>query len=44
MLPIPITIDGKGYYERVDFTIPEFYERLSAAKELPVTSHILSLT
>lgn len=44
MLPIPITIDGKGYFERVDFTIPEFYERLIAAKELPVTSHILAIT
>lgn len=44
MLPIPIAIDGKGYLERVDFTIEEFYERLAAAKELPVTSHILSVT
>ena len=44
MLPIPIAIDGKGYLERVDFTIPEFYERLTAARELPVTSHILSVT
>ncbi len=44
MLPIPIAIDGKGYLERVDFTIPEFYQRLAASKELPVTSHILSIT
>lgn len=44
MLPIPIAIDGKGYLERVDFTIEEFYERLGAAKELPSTSHILSVT
>ena len=44
MLPIPIAIDGKGYLERVDFTPREFYERLTAAKELPVTSHILSIT
>ena len=29
MLPIPIAIDGKGYLERVDFTIPEFYQRLA---------------
>ena len=43
-LPIPIAIDGKGYLERVDFTTREFYERLAAAKELPVTSHILSIT
>lgn len=44
MLPIPIAIDGVGYLERVDFTIQEFYEKLVNAKELPVTSHILSLT
>lgn len=44
MLPIPITIDGKGYLERVDFTKTEFYDRLQTAKELPVTSHILALT
>ncbi|MCI8648791.1 MAG: DegV family protein [Anaerotruncus sp.] len=44
MLPIPIAIEGKDYLERVDFTIPEFYERLAAAKEIPTTSHILSTT
>lgn len=44
MLPIPIAIDGKGYLERVDFTMEEFYNRLTAAKELPSTSHILSVT
>lgn len=44
MLPIPIAIDGKGYLERVDFTTAEFYQRLAAAKELPATSHILSVT
>ena len=44
MLPIPITIDGKGFFERVDFTTEEFYERLAAAKELPSTSHILPMT
>ena len=44
MLPIPITIDGKGYLERVDFTIHEFYDRLVRSRELPTTSHILSLT
>lgn len=44
MLPIPIAIEGKGYLERVDFTTEEFYERLTAAKELPATSHILSVT
>lgn len=44
MLPIPIAVDGVGYLERVDFTIEEFYEKLVNAKELPVTSHILSIT
>lgn len=44
MLPIPIAIDSKAYLERVDFTPSEFYDRLAAAKELPVTSHILSMT
>lgn len=44
MLPIPITIDGNGYFERVDFTTAEFYDRLAAAKELPSTSHILPMT
>lgn len=44
MLPIPLAIDGVGYLERVDFTIEEFYTRLVASKELPVTSHILSIT
>lgn len=44
MLPIPITIDGKGYFERVDFTTTEFYDKLAAARELPSTSHILSIT
>lgn len=44
MLPIPIAIDGKGYLERVDFTAEEFYERLAASRELPSTSHILSVT
>lgn len=44
MLPIPITIDGQGYLERMDFTTEEFYDRLAASKELPVTSHISSFT
>ena len=44
MLPIPVTVDSTGYLERVDFTTTEFYERMACAKELPVTSHISSLT
>ena len=44
MLPIPIAVDGVGYLERVDFTPTEFYEIITRAKELPTTSHILSVT
>ncbi|MEG1778477.1 MAG: DegV family protein [Oscillospiraceae bacterium] len=40
LLPIPITIDGKGYLEGEDFTYEEFYEILLQSKELPFTSHI----
>lgn len=40
VLPIPITMDGKSYLERVDFTSEEFYEMLLAAKAIPSTSHI----
>ena len=42
VLPIPITVDGVGYLERVDFTAQEFYHRLLAAKSIPTTSHITS--
>ncbi len=44
MLPIPIAVDGAGYLERVDFTPTEFYDIITRAKELPTTSHILSIT
>ena len=43
IVPIPITIDGEGYYERVDFTPWEFYDRLASAKELPSTSHVTNV-
>lgn len=43
IIPIPITIDGQGYYERVDFTCWEFYDRLAQAKELPSTSHVTNV-
>ncbi len=42
IMPIPITIDGKSYYERLDFTNAEFYDLLLKAKEIPITSHITS--
>ena len=40
VLPIPITIDGKNYHERVDFTNQEFYRLLTSAAQIPTTSHI----
>lgn len=44
IMPIPITIDAKSYYERVDFTNKEFYDVLSKSPEIPVTSHITTPT
>lgn len=43
IMPIPLTIDGKGYYERRDFDPWKFYELLHAAKQIPVTSHITNI-
>ncbi len=43
ILPIPVTIDGKGYYERRDFDPWQFYELLHQAKEFPSTSHITNV-
>lgn len=40
MLSVPIAVDGEGYLERVDFTIPEFYEILEKSSEIPVTSRV----
>ncbi|WP_312643401.1 DegV family protein [Hydrogenoanaerobacterium sp.] len=40
VLPIPITVDGVGYQERVDFTPQQFYKLLLEAKTIPTTSHI----
>lgn len=40
IMPIPITIGDKGFYERRDFTPSEFYNILTNTKEIPVTSHI----
>lgn len=40
MPSVPITIDGKSYYERRSFTIAEFYKILSDSKEIPATSRV----
>lgn len=40
MPSVPITIDGKGYYERRSFSIREFYGVLAATKEIPATSRV----
>ena len=44
ILPIPVTADGKGYYERVSFTAEEFYDLIDTCKSVPVTSHIPAIT
>ena len=44
ILPIPITIGTEGYYERESFNFDQFYDIVEAAEEIPVTSHILSIT
>ncbi len=44
VLPVPITVDGKGYLERVDFTPREFYELLGKSVGIPTTAHITHLT
>ena len=40
LLYIPITVDGKGCHERVDFSIDEYYDVLTNAKEIPKTSMV----
>ncbi len=40
VLPIPITVDGRSYYERVDMTNEEFYQLLLTSRRIPTTSHI----
>lgn len=40
ILQIPITVDGRGYHERRDFTNAEFYEMLGSCEGIPATSHI----
>ena len=40
VINIPLTVNGKGYYERIDFTNDEFYKILNECTELPTTAHI----
>jgi DegV family protein with EDD domain len=40
LLSVPMAVDGREYYERKSFSIREFYDILSAAKEIPVTSRV----
>ena len=40
ILPIPVTADGKGYYERESFTPEEFYDLIDSCENIPSTSHI----
>ncbi len=44
VLPIPITVDGRGYLERVDFSNTEFYELLKNSSTIPTTAHITQVT
>ncbi|MFA9381970.1 MAG: DegV family protein, partial [Acetanaerobacterium sp.] len=44
VLPIPITVDGRGYLERVDFSASEFYEVLRKSEGIPTTAHITQVT
>lgn len=40
MVGVPIVIDSEEFFERRSFSIREFYTRLEAARELPVTSRV----
>ncbi len=43
ILPFQITLDGKSYWERVDFTSNEYYKMLETCEGFPTTAHITSL-
>ncbi len=43
ILPFQITVDGKSYWERVDFTAEEYYKMLETCENIPATAHITSL-
>lgn len=40
VLPFSITVDGKTYVERKDFTPPEFYQMMLSAHSLPTHSQV----
>ena len=40
VIPFPVSIGGKTYLSRVDFSNEQFYEMLEAAPEIPTTSQI----
>lgn len=40
ILPFHITVDGKGYVEREDFTFDEYYEILRHCDKVPSTAHV----
>lgn len=41
ILPIPLTVDGQGFYERINFTPDEFYKVLETSTDIPSTAHVL---
>lgn len=43
ILPFFITVDGKSYTERADFTCDQYYEMLAACGEIPKTAQITSV-
>ena len=36
----PVTVDGKGYRERIDFSNRDFYTMMKESKEFPTTSQV----
>lgn len=43
ILPFSITLDGKSYTERLDFTNEEYYQMLRGAQGVPSTAHITAI-
>lgn len=43
ILSFPLTVDGKGYLERIDVTTDEFYHMIENANEIPTTAQITQL-
>ena len=40
MVYMPITVDGKGYREELDFSKEEFYKMIDSAQEYPSTAQV----